>query len=89
MNRGHCRSNEDIGGRTLARTVLLPLIGAVAAVVHGVAQLVAVYAAVVAAAESERRLTLDVHCKFTTVVKKKTPHDNDYIGGGADVLQHK
>lgn len=54
----------------MTRTVLLLLIGAVAAVVHRVAQLVAVDAAVVAAAESERRLTLDVHCKFTKVVLK-------------------
>lgn len=80
-------------GWTLTRTVLLPLIGAVAAVVHGVAQLVAVYAAVVVTAESERRLTLDVHCKFTKIVKKNL-QDNDFIGvcvcgGGADFLQQR
>lgn len=46
----------------IALTVFLSLIRAVTAVVHRVAQLVAVDAAVVVAAETERRLTLDFHC---------------------------
>lgn len=43
-------------------TVLLSLIGAVTAVVYRVTQLVAVDAAVVVTAETERSVTLDFHC---------------------------
>lgn len=68
----------------MTRTVLRLFIGAVATVIHGVAQLVAVNAAVVAAAESERRLTLDVHCECTKVVLKNLhgeskSHDDDSV----------
>lgn len=62
----------------------------------------AVDAAVVAAAEAERRLTLDVHCGYTKVVLKIlhcefNGHDSIYDGvracvcvcGWGDFLQHK
>ena len=43
-------------------TVFLFLVRAVSAVINRVAQLVAVDAAVVVTAETERSLTLDFHC---------------------------
>lgn len=50
-------------------TVFLSLVRAVTAVVHGVAQLMAVDAAVVVAAESERSFTLDVQAEVKLLVR--------------------
>lgn len=46
----------------VARTVFFSLVRAVAAVIHRVTQLVAVDAAIVVTVETERSVTLDVHC---------------------------
>lgn len=97
VTAGQIQKHKRRAACTVTRTALWLFIGAVAAVVHRVAQLVAVDAAVVAAAESERRLTLDVHCKFTKVVLKNLhgeSHSNDDCVGvcvevGLIFLQHK
>lgn len=48
--------------KSITRTVFLFLIGAVTTVIDRVTQLVAVDAAIVFTAETERSLALDVHC---------------------------
>lgn len=48
--------------QTITLTVVLSLIRAVTTVINRVTQLVAVDAAVVVTAETERHLTLDIHC---------------------------
>lgn len=48
--------------KSITRTVFLSLIGAIPTVIDRVTQLVAVDAAIVVTAETERSLTLDVHC---------------------------
>lgn len=46
----------------ITRTVVFSLVRAVATVIHRVTQLVSVDAAIVVAVETERSVTLDVHC---------------------------
>lgn len=59
--------------QTITLTVVLSLIRAVTTVINRVTQLVAVDAAVVVTAETERHLTLDIHCGWTeTASLKKT-----------------
>ena len=55
-------SEKEKKRTTVLLTVLLSLIRAVAAVIDRVTQLVAVDAAVVVTAETERSLALDFHC---------------------------